>query len=320
MELGKKIASLRKVKNITQAQLAEYLSVNPQTVSRWEAEGGTPDVMLLPKIACFFGISLDELFGTTDMEQINNLVYKYSVLRDEKSFEEVMRSMELALNSLHGELEEVKTDKEEIRQKIQQLKAWKVHIYIQKSRGAIEIAEKELDELRKEIESENPLYLPLKLQKQQFRIQMGDAVLILKQTQTDWNEHPSIDTLYCYMSALFDAQRCAEILSLWETSAVQKFVEDITEENDFFWQIMFESALMEQNLEFFQRYFTKYKLVASEKCLFEVKWMYYTKLQNTFSEEEKEMLKAELLDELERLNFNPYIKEWYRKKIKKWQF
>ena len=54
MELGKKIASLRKTRNITQAQLAEYLSVNPQTISRWEADGGTPDVMLLPKIASFF--------------------------------------------------------------------------------------------------------------------------------------------------------------------------------------------------------------------------------------------------------------------------
>lgn len=318
MELGKKIASLRKTKNITQAQLAEYLSVNPQTVSRWEAEGGTPDVMLLPRIACFFGVSLDELFGMTDMEQINNLVYKYSVLRDEKSFEEVMRSMELALNSLHGELEEAKTDKEEIKQKIQQLKAWKVHIYIQKSRGAIELAEKELDELRKEIQVENPLYIPLKLQKQQFRIQMGDTIWILKETQTDWNENPSIDTLYCYMSALFDAQRCVEILSLWETSATQKFVENITEENDFLWQIMFESALMEQNLEFFNKYFVNYKLVASKENLYGVKWMYYTKLQNTLGNEEKEMLKTELLDALEGLSYNPYIKEWYRAKMEKW--
>ena len=93
MDFGKRIAELRKLKKATQAQLAEYLTVNPQTVSRWEAEGGTPDVMLLPKIASFFEVSLDELFGMTDMEYINNLVYKYSVLRDEKSFEEVMRSI-----------------------------------------------------------------------------------------------------------------------------------------------------------------------------------------------------------------------------------
>ena len=75
MELGKKIAALRKMKKVTQTQLAEYLSVNPQTVSRWEVEGGMPDIMLLPKIATFFGVSLDELFGMTDMEQISNRIY-----------------------------------------------------------------------------------------------------------------------------------------------------------------------------------------------------------------------------------------------------
>ena len=77
--------------------------MNPQTVSRWEVEGGMPDIMLLPKIATFFGVSLDELFGMTDMEQISNLVYKYSVLRDEKSFEDVIRSLDIALNSMEEE-------------------------------------------------------------------------------------------------------------------------------------------------------------------------------------------------------------------------
>ena len=63
LELGKKIAVLRKMQEVTQAQLADYLMVQPQTVSRWESEGGTPDVTLLPRIAAFFDVSLDELFG-----------------------------------------------------------------------------------------------------------------------------------------------------------------------------------------------------------------------------------------------------------------
>ena len=316
MELGKKIASLRKTRNITQAQLAEYLSVNPQTISRWEADGGTPDVMLLPKIASFFRVSLDELFGITDMEQINNLVYKYSVLRDEKSFEEVMRSMEIALNSLGEELQEARGDKkEDIKQKMQQIKAWKVHIYIQKSRGALERAEKELDELRNEIDARNPLYLPLKLQKQQFRIQMGDSVNILKQTEEEWKEHLSFESLYTYMAALFEVQRSAEILQLWEKPEVQKFVENVTKENSVLWQMMFESTLMEQDLEFFEKYFITYKSSATEQNLFEVKWL-YAKLYNTVGmQEEKTILKEELLDILESLNYNAYFKEMYRSKI-----
>lgn len=52
-----------------QRQFAEYLFLAPQTVSRWESGGGTPDIALLPKIAAFFGISIDELFGATSLER-----------------------------------------------------------------------------------------------------------------------------------------------------------------------------------------------------------------------------------------------------------
>ena len=63
LEFGKKIAALRKMLGVTQVQLADYLMVQPQTISRWETEGGMPDVTLLPKIATFFNISMDDLFG-----------------------------------------------------------------------------------------------------------------------------------------------------------------------------------------------------------------------------------------------------------------
>lgn len=317
MELGKKIASLRKVKNITQAQLAEYLSVNPQTVSRWEAEGGTPDVMLLPKIASFFGVSLDELFGVTDMEQINNLVYKYSVLRDEKSFEEVMRSIEFALNSLYEECVTAKGDKkEEIQQNIQQIKAWKMHIYIQKSRGALEQAEKELDELRKEIATDNPLYVPLKLQKQQFRIQMGDAVSVLKQSGKEWKENSCKETLYSYMAALLDAQRSAEILQLWETSEVKSLAEELDTESKPLWQMMFECAVVEQDFGFFEEYYARYKMFATEEELFKVNYLYAELYSLKGMKQEKEKLKEELLIALDNLKLNAYIKEFYQTKIK----
>lgn len=96
---------------------------------------------MLPQIATFFGITIDELFGVTDMARINNLVCKYSVLRDEKSFEEAMRSLEQGIGALE----------EEEASKRQQLIAWKVHMYIQKSRQAIGEAEKILDSLMEEV-------------------------------------------------------------------------------------------------------------------------------------------------------------------------
>lgn len=62
-DIGTKILTLRKNKHLTQAQLAEALSVTPQSISKWENQQSAPDLSLLPMIARFFGITMDELFG-----------------------------------------------------------------------------------------------------------------------------------------------------------------------------------------------------------------------------------------------------------------
>ena len=62
MIIGKNIAELRKQKGIRQEELARFVGVTAQAVSKWE-NGGVPDTELLPNIAEFFGISIDELFG-----------------------------------------------------------------------------------------------------------------------------------------------------------------------------------------------------------------------------------------------------------------
>ena len=63
MLLGDKIRALRKNKQITQAQLAEALSVSSQSVSKWENNMSAPDISVLPVIARYFGITMDELFN-----------------------------------------------------------------------------------------------------------------------------------------------------------------------------------------------------------------------------------------------------------------
>ena len=60
--IGKQIASLRKEKGVKQEELANYVGVSTQAVSKWE-NGGVPDTELLPKIADFFSVSVDFLFG-----------------------------------------------------------------------------------------------------------------------------------------------------------------------------------------------------------------------------------------------------------------
>lgn len=61
--IGKKIKMLRKNKGMTQEQLAEVLSVSAQSVSKWENEISVPDIELLPIIARYFRITMDELFN-----------------------------------------------------------------------------------------------------------------------------------------------------------------------------------------------------------------------------------------------------------------
>lgn len=71
VKLGQKIKSLRKQKNLSQEVLANYLGVSFQAVSKWESGTTMPDVMLIPAIASFFGVSTDELFDFNlfEMEQ-----------------------------------------------------------------------------------------------------------------------------------------------------------------------------------------------------------------------------------------------------------
>ncbi|MBQ3491453.1 MAG: helix-turn-helix transcriptional regulator, partial [Oscillospiraceae bacterium] len=63
MTIGTNIKRLRSAKNITQEQLAGYLGVSSQAVSRWECGTACPDISLLPQLADFFEITVDELLG-----------------------------------------------------------------------------------------------------------------------------------------------------------------------------------------------------------------------------------------------------------------
>lgn len=61
--IGATIARERRTAGVTQAQLAERLGVTKAAVSKWELGQSLPDVALLPRIAAYFGISLDDLFA-----------------------------------------------------------------------------------------------------------------------------------------------------------------------------------------------------------------------------------------------------------------
>ena len=65
MKFGESLQALRKEAKVTQEQLATHLGVSAQAVSKWE-NGSYPDGDLLPRIADYFGVSIDYLYGRQD--------------------------------------------------------------------------------------------------------------------------------------------------------------------------------------------------------------------------------------------------------------
>ncbi|MBQ8278596.1 MAG: helix-turn-helix transcriptional regulator [Roseburia sp.] len=78
LNLGIKIRELRRRDGRTQEAIAEALGVTPQAVSRWESGGSYPDMEMMPSIANYFGVTIDELFGYHNdrEEKINAIIDK----------------------------------------------------------------------------------------------------------------------------------------------------------------------------------------------------------------------------------------------------
>ncbi|MBQ8280428.1 MAG: helix-turn-helix domain-containing protein [Roseburia sp.] len=78
MNIGNQIKTLRLEKKVTQEDLAARLGVSAQAVSKWETNASTPDITLLPDIATYFGVAIDELFALPEdaqYERIENMFF-----------------------------------------------------------------------------------------------------------------------------------------------------------------------------------------------------------------------------------------------------
>ena len=63
MNLGKTIQTLRKLKNLTQNELAEKLFVSYQAVSNWENGKAIPDSDILLTLSSLFEVSINEILS-----------------------------------------------------------------------------------------------------------------------------------------------------------------------------------------------------------------------------------------------------------------
>lgn len=101
MNLGKHIRSNRLRINLTQEKLAEKLNVTAQAVSKWESGSGMPDITLLPELAAVFGVTIDELFETSEEMQLNRIeaMVEKETMLTRSDFDYAVTSLESLLHS-----------------------------------------------------------------------------------------------------------------------------------------------------------------------------------------------------------------------------
>lgn len=84
LNFAENLKRLRKAKGLTQEKVADALDVSAQSVSRWELSICYPDLELLPSIANFFGVTVDDLLSNDsgskerDAQIFRDTVFKLS--------------------------------------------------------------------------------------------------------------------------------------------------------------------------------------------------------------------------------------------------
>ncbi len=110
--LGENIRSLRIASGITQEQFGYEMGVSAQAVSRWENGATYPDITMLPAIADFFDVTLDELMGrgqAIDIDEREGFFKKTREMWDRGQYEDIIEEYNKMLHKhpndaylLHG--------------------------------------------------------------------------------------------------------------------------------------------------------------------------------------------------------------------------
>ncbi len=105
LHISENMLRLRKEKRVTQEEVALFLGVSKAAVSKWETGQCMPDIVLLPEIATYFGVSVDELMGYEPQLSKEQIQQIYKELADDfaiKDFEEVFVKSELLVKKYYS--------------------------------------------------------------------------------------------------------------------------------------------------------------------------------------------------------------------------
>lgn len=105
INLARIITQKRKEKGLTQDDLASYVGVSKASVSKWETGQSFPDILLLPILATYFNISIDELIGYSpqlDHSSIERLYTEFTVKFISEPFEKVIGDIEQSIRKYYA--------------------------------------------------------------------------------------------------------------------------------------------------------------------------------------------------------------------------
>lgn len=105
IRLGSVLIKNRHKRGITQDELAAYLGVSKAAVSKWETAMTYPDITLLPRLAAYFNISIDELMGyepQMDKMEIRKCYLQFAEEFSMLSFEEVLERCHEMIKKYHS--------------------------------------------------------------------------------------------------------------------------------------------------------------------------------------------------------------------------
>ncbi|PKM61789.1 MAG: hypothetical protein CVU97_06745 [Firmicutes bacterium HGW-Firmicutes-21] len=95
INIADNLKRLRKKREITQEDLANFIGVSFQAVSKWERNEGYPDITILPVIANFFDVSLDELVGMDEIKNSTRLEAVFTQLKENASVGNIEKNITL---------------------------------------------------------------------------------------------------------------------------------------------------------------------------------------------------------------------------------
>lgn len=289
IKISENILKLRKGAGLTQAQVAEFLGVTSQAVSKWEQEDTLPDIYLLPQLAFLFDVSLDYLFGTSDLKTADMQLAKYKIDKSDKSYKESKESIDTLIEMDQFNLEAL---------------ALKCELEYER---AIEFAESSLEVNQKMLENsknDESWNRRAKIQQMRTRFLLGDTSFI-DECWKEFNTCKSFDNIMSLLISLSIAGQSESVINLG-TEYLDTFTKK--EKLKIYPEIL-DSAVKIKDLELTEKYFnliTKYE--TDKHQVFNAWWLLWLLYSESNMYKEQERCLAELKKQLESLGINDYRK------------